>query len=764
VIASLRFAGDLNPVFVIGFALLAAIAVARLYLRETRRLDSPYSYLLPGLRASAVAMVILVLAGPLWHRSQTIGTLGRVVFAIDQSQSMAVTDSIASDASPSRSDRAGHLLTGNDTTAGWLERLRKTHAIEVIAFSEGETTRIWTTGADRAAPLTLGLVADGRSTSLASGILSASSANRQANPTAVVLLSEGRNNAGPSPVDAAAKLKSMGVKVHAIGIGSNDQPEEIGISKILYPTSVEADGQLTGTVLIRQTGFDGNRVRLRIEHRGETIWQKWISIQSGDTSVPFQLAVKPLVDQIQASEPRGVQRKIAVMDLRATIEPSDGDLRTENNSRRFRVGASTRQHRLLIVDGSSRWEIRYLNNLFARNPEWSVETLLCGPGTDTPIIDRGGKVGQFPDTQKAFSRYDAIVLGEVPSDQWTDRDTELLREFVSRGGGLVVIDGRYGHIKDLAQHSLADLIPISYQKDPPRRVRSIRPSRLGNDHPALNLWPVESEKSMFWEKLPAPAFAPSIEAQAGAEVLADVVTTDGRTMPWMVTRRFGAGRVLYLSTDQTWRWRYKVADRFYSKFWNQLLATTILPPYSADDSYVALGSDKIEYLSGESATIRARLRDPDGEPIADSTVEALLVAENQIVSRIPLEVDDPARGTYRGQTEPLEPGDYSVRIRASEVDPDALQATIPMWVATPDSGELDHLSLDSTTLQNIVTAGGGVYLHESEADRLIDELAPLSTGRIVESDILIWQSFYWFVIVIAMLTAEWWMRKRAGLV
>ncbi len=114
-IASLRFAGSLHPIVVVGFALLAALAVARLYLRETRTLESPYSYLLPAFRAAAVAMSILILAGPVWHRRQVVGTLGRVIFAIDQSQSMSVTDSSAVDSSLTRLKRANQLLVGSDS-------------------------------------------------------------------------------------------------------------------------------------------------------------------------------------------------------------------------------------------------------------------------------------------------------------------------------------------------------------------------------------------------------------------------------------------------------------------------------------------------------------------------------------------------------------------------------------------------------------------------------------------------------------------------
>lgn len=141
-IGSLRFAGDMHPILVVGFALLAALAVARFYLAETRSIKSPYSYLLPGIRASAVALAILILAGPVWHRRQTIGTLGRVVFAIDISKSMSATDSIAGDSSPSRMDRASRLLIGSDTTAGWIERLQNTHTIDVIAFADGEPSTL----------------------------------------------------------------------------------------------------------------------------------------------------------------------------------------------------------------------------------------------------------------------------------------------------------------------------------------------------------------------------------------------------------------------------------------------------------------------------------------------------------------------------------------------------------------------------------------------------------------------------------------------
>jgi uncharacterized membrane protein len=393
-----------------------------------------------------------------------------------------------------------------------------------------------------------------------------------------------------------------------------------------------------------------------------------------------------------------------------------------------------------------------------------VDTVLFGPGTDMPEVQRGDQPGELPDSNLAMATYDAIILGEIPPDQFEPADADRLRDFVRRGGGLIIVDGRYKRMPILARERLPALIPIRYQNDSPVEVQSLRPTGLGQDHPVLNLWGDQREQAEFWKMLPAPLLAPMVEPQEGAEVWAEAWGSDQQHVPWLVTRLYGAGRVFYLSTDQTWRWRYKVADRFHSRFWNQLLNAAMQPPYSANDDYVALGTDKIEYEAGQSATVRARLHGPSGQAVGDATVDALLIQDDRVIASVPLAIDDPARGTYRGQTSPLEEGAYSIRIRASGFDARALQATTPIWVGSRDVVEMTRVSLDEESLQQVAKAGKGTYLHESSASQILEQLRPLSNGMVVESDILVWQSYYWFWAIVLLLTVEWWMRKRSGLV
>ena len=559
-IGSIRFAGDLHPLLVVTIALAGASVVAWFYLRESRTVASPYNYLLPGLRASAVALAILILAAPVWHRRVTVGTLGQVIFAVDTSQSMSMHDSIEADSNPSRLDRALNFLTGDAQKEGWLETLRETHLVDVITFSSGEPSMAWSSRDGERTPRLMDLSPPGRRTDLVSGM----SLNRNGLTTeqtdspaltpqtaAIVLMTDGRDNLGNSPLDAAERMKSLGIEIHAIGIGSQDEPIDVGIVDVIRPENVASDGRLVGELVLKSSGVTAagdspEPIRVRIESLGKTVWQETVPAAAGQQTVPFALEVEPIIDSMLSDAPRGVRRSTVVMDLRAVVETVDGDTREENNAMPFRVAASTRDRRLLILDGSSRWEIRYIRNLFSRDPAWTVDSVLFGPGTDMPTVVRGDKPGELPDTNVAMANYDAIILGEVPPEQYQRADAQRLRDFVQRGGGLIVIDGRYARLRSILEEHLSDLIPVRYTDQQPIAVESLQPNRLAEDHPVLNLWGEQQQRSDFWKNLPAPSLAPMVQSQEGAEVWADAIAGDQSRAPWLVTRLYGAGRVFYL--------------------------------------------------------------------------------------------------------------------------------------------------------------------------------------------------------------------------
>ena len=59
----------------------------------------------------------------------------------------------------------------------------------------------------------------------------------------------------------------------------------------------------------------------------------------------------------------------------------------------------------------------------------------------------------------------------------------------------------------------------------------------------------------------------------GANVLADMITPEGRKLPLLITENFGRGRTAIMATGGSWRWQMSspLGDTAHDLFWQQLL-------------------------------------------------------------------------------------------------------------------------------------------------------------------------------------------------
>jgi hypothetical protein len=231
----------------------------------------------------------------------------------------------------------------------------------------------------------------------------------------------------------------------------------------------------------------------------------------------------------------------------------------------------------------------------------------------------------------------------------------------------------------------------------------------------------------------------------------------------VVYRPFGAGRVIYHAFDDSWRWRYEVADQHHVRYWNQIANWIAELPFAVRDKFVSLDAGAITYRPGESADIRVRLRDGEGRPVTNTVVDAILTREGKRVATIRLSPDENAGGLFHGRTGSLTPGEYEVSVESVAISERDTKARTAFKVAPRETGELTQLSLNEDLLRQMSVASGGQYLREENLDRLLTLLAPLSQGHVVESDTVLWQSYWWFIPIIVLLTLEWIMRKRLGM-
>jgi hypothetical protein len=253
----------------------------------------------------------------------------------------------------------------------------------------------------------------------------------------------------------------------------------------------------------------------------------------------------------------------------------------------------------------------------------------------------------------------------------------------------------------------------------------------------------------------------SCEALPGTETLLEAVRENGRA-PALVVRQFGAGRVAYMAFDETWRWRQNVAEKYQERFWNQLIPAIAEPVFASQDDLVSLDTDAFSYRVGATAEVRARIRSVQQSNRAEQAWKAVLWRDGKRVASIPLAADENRSDVLRGRTAALEAGSYSLGLEGSNNTADS-SLRVSFQVATPSEGELAELTLNEDLLGRMSAESKGVYLREEKHAQLQEALTPLETGRIVETETVLWQSYWWFSSVLALLSLEWLLRKRAGL-
>lgn len=793
---SLQFVGILPLWLGLSLAGLVALLSYRGYLRETRELAGGLRWLLPTLRSAAFLLGVLILTGPILHHRTIIGEPGRLDLYLDGSASMQLTDrqmpmerrvAVAQglgwlDAEQKLMDDPAvrdALVMFNETprwqrleqalTAGEqsvLKKLQGQHELHLHLLRGSEVAEV---SAEMLADAVRGgqgasLFNDFSGTTDLTAAFRAAAGNGSRKDAVTLLLTDGRHNSGDSPVALARELAAAGSRVVTVAIGAAEEPVDLAILKLEHPQSVFRRDQVRGVVVLHDRAPAGAPFVLQIRSGNDVLWQhQAVAAGSGERRIDFSFPVNELVEQLADAAPKGITLSAVPLELTAAITPLADEASAENNEMPLRLSAVVQRQRVLLLDGRSRWETRYLRNLFERDEQWELNAVLAGPGTQQTELVRGTAAGQFPENRDQLFSYDLVILGELEQSLLSSAEQRWLRDFVDlRGGGLIVIDGQRRILPGFPMETLGDLMPVSWPGTAAIAAASLRLTDRGAAEPMLKVELEDDQNRAFWTRLPPPQALIPVQALPGSEVLVEA-EVPGASLPVVVARRSGAGQVLYLATDETWRWRYKSADVWHQRIWNQLARSVMARSFSVSSEYLAVDSGPVSYQEGQAVDLRIRLQDAEGRPAFEATADALIWRDDKVAATVSLKPDEQVPGIYRGRVTGLSKGEYEVSVQASGYSADALQARSRFAIVAETAPELRDGAANEELLRELATAGGGEFLREEDLQRLPEILSVYTNGRIVESDSLLWQSYWWFSAMLLLLTCEWLLRRRAGL-
>lgn len=663
------------------------------------------------------------------------------------------------------------LLTGDPGVDPLIEQLQSRHHVELWALAGDEAQRLWWPG--QAIPAALPLTPVAQRTNLVEHLRrQVESASNPEERLAIVLMSDGRHNQGPSPLQAAREWGARGVPVYSVGVGSAVRPTDLAVVRVTAPESVFHKDRVRGQVILADDMPPGLPFSVRIEHNGKTLWEK--TLQTDRTHlrpIDFDFALEQVVAEELRELDKDLRYASLPLSLQAFVTALPGELSDQNNSSGATLRAVTGLKRALLIEGRPRWEFRYLRNLFERDPQWEVTALVAGVNEVGKPWPRGKGPNAFPADREALLAYDIIVLGEVPRGMMKEEELGWLADFVEkRGGGLIAIDGRRGLLRSYADTPIAAMLPVKWRSPAavvpgiaPKMPQRMRLTDAGARLAPLALAAEEAENRRLWESLRPPHWTADVEALPGAEVLLEAMyENQPQPTPALVTRQFGAGRVVYAGFDESWRWRHGVADVRHGRYWSQLAQWVMEEPYAVRDKFVLLDAGGGTLDPGASATLRVRLRDQQGRPMLQANAQAVLWRDNKQVAVLPLTPDVSGGGVFRTDTPALEGGEYEVRVRVEGLPEAEMKARLPLSVRHVAVGEMADLNADEDLLRKIADLSGGEYFREESIAAMSARLASRSQSQVIESETSLWDNWWLFAPIMGLLTVEWILRKRAG--
>lgn len=749
-----------------------------------------------GCKAGAWTLLAVLLADPVWSRTQPKTGENEVVIAADNSASLAIAEQAGQ---TTRATQMKAALGGNDTAPpAWLEELSKMFRVKTQLVGE----RLQNVADFQ------GLTHTDQKSELSGALKTLRQNNPGSHLAAVVLISDG------NPTDAAAWQSAGRAPVFPVLVGKAAPTPDLALLEPTVTQTPFEDTPVTITLRVLGHGFAGKDVSVSaIDELGKAVVTEKLRLATDGSAQAVRL-------RVPAVKPGVSFYRLAVMEstLTAKIEGDawktlSSEATLANNERRVAVDRGSGPYRVLYISGRPNWEYKFLRRALAgdsevqlpsliriakREPkfEWRGRTgetsnpLFRGFGQqgeaqryDQPVLIRLGTRDAkelsdgFPKSpEDFFGEYRAIIVDDLEAEFFTQEQMHLIERFVSeRGGALLMLGGQESYQAGGYDHTpVGRMLPVYLD-----RVTQAAPvsdgrfnlTREGWLEPWTRLRTTREDDEQRLTQMPGFYSVNQVfSIKPGASVLATISDQEQTSHPALVAQRFGEGRVGSVMIADLWRWGLKdeEARKDLDRAWRQLLRWLVVDV-----------PDRIEFTAtpvGDRVTLAVRVRDRAFRPQDDAMVkiEVTPTAQNASspakTSVLYAEPSLKEAGLFEAEYFTRDPGFYRATATVEKATADATPPSdrapaskTTGWAYDPGALEFAALAPGRAWMEQVARETGGQVLSLEDLPRLPELLKNIRVP--IEETLTqpLWHAPWVFVLMVALLVTEWWLRRKGGM-
>ncbi len=418
----------------LGAATLALCAAILTYRRVGAHSTARDRAVLALIRGAVLLVVVACLFRPMLLLSSPVPQRNFVGVIVDDSRSMQIAD----DRTASRADVIRSALGTSDSSL--IAALRERFQVRLFKFGSS---------VQRITDLTA-LGFDGVETRVGDAISNARQELDAVPLSGLVILSDGADNASQAVGAELLSLRARSVPVFTVGIGAERFQRDAEIERVELPRQVLAGTSFIANVIVRQRGFEGDKVMLVVEDDGRVIAQEEIEMPPDGAAAPVRIPV--------------TVRSPGARTLRFAIPLQSNEQVSQNNERRALLDVRHRREKILYVEGEPRPEVAFLRRAVEADSNLQLVVLQRTAENKFLRLNVDGEeelASGFPSSRAELFKYRGIVLGSIEASAFSADQLRMLADFVSvRGGGMLFLGGRRAFGEGgYAGTPLADILP-----------------------------------------------------------------------------------------------------------------------------------------------------------------------------------------------------------------------------------------------------------------------------------------------------------------
>ena len=746
--------GSLPGWVIVLIAISAGALLIHQLLSLKQRLTWGQSSFLTFLRTCVYGLLIFFLLGPALIDKRVTKLRRPLTLLLDSSQSMAFPAS-AKPAEDKKSERSRleavqeSLLKGEDPL---IQKLSRDYDLRVFRFG---------TSLEPLAPTSISqLKAQDPGTRLVE-LLQAAAADA-GERSGILLFTDGIANGNRTSLTGAPKLP---IPVFAVGVGETDGFTDLRIVDVRAPEFALRGREFKLDLTIQASGLKDKTVPLYFNRGKNLITSRPVAIDRDLFEQRITLGFNP--------------KELGTHTFSLSMPAQPGEQITENNHKEFKVEVQRDKIRVLTLSGSPAWNYRFLRMAMKQDPliELVSFVFLRTPTDSVDVPDNQLSLIPFPIDDiflEELKNFDVVFFDDFSHRAYFNPVyLEKVRDFVRDGGGLAMLGGsRSFDSGGYAESALKEVLPVELDNKGTYQTQgAVRPvlTPSGKAHPITRLVPDPKANEEAWTRMPPLNDLNQVRGARGETLLSAGGDGSSTGSPLLTIGRFGKGRTLALMTDDAWRWNFIAVGNRETPQNHLKLVRQAVRWLAQERSFEQVQIRPIPISRpGEKVAIKLRVLKDDFTPTGQASVQLRVLGPEGDPTLLSATADN-EEGEYTADYTPTKEGSYQVEAEASLAGKMLGRNRTSFSVSFPYE-ETNDGRPRTDLLKQIAAASHGEFFsindwNEKSLEKIAAKLESHAPSQIVEQrQTRLWSTLWPFSIILALLSVEWWMRRKWGLV